>query len=177
MNKINIDGFMLTEDRWTYEPKHYEYSGHMYYGSPYETANRCGNCDGANCDRCNKVYSGDEFEFTYSEDELFDWLIEQGYEKDRIVALLYERSKVDYIQFPSNYSLSCDNKEFYKLLHTKDDNIIKLMRDNIINEHGGFVMVYDLIKIINTKLNTKERRTENQIRKYYKEIENEVMYK
>lgn len=29
-----------------------EYSGHMYAGSPYETADSCGNCDGAKCETC-----------------------------------------------------------------------------------------------------------------------------
>ena len=33
----------------------YEYTGHLYYGSPYETCDRCGNCDGARCDTCHKV--------------------------------------------------------------------------------------------------------------------------
>ena len=37
------------------------YSGHLHRGSPYETDNSCGNCDGANCadedDVCNPIYS------------------------------------------------------------------------------------------------------------------------
>ena len=31
---------------------HTEQTGHMYYGSPYETSDDCGNCNGANCDNC-----------------------------------------------------------------------------------------------------------------------------
>lgn len=31
-------------------------SGHMYYGSPYETDDSCGNCDGAKCERCKERY-------------------------------------------------------------------------------------------------------------------------
>lgn len=34
-----------------------EYSGHTYYGSPYETCSNCGNCTGAMCDYCEKVYT------------------------------------------------------------------------------------------------------------------------
>ena len=32
-------------------------SGHMYRNSAYETDNSCGNCDGARCDGCHKIYS------------------------------------------------------------------------------------------------------------------------
>lgn len=28
------------------------YSGHMYFNSPYETDDSCGNCDGAKCEYC-----------------------------------------------------------------------------------------------------------------------------
>lgn len=33
-----------------------ELSGHTHYGSPHETASSCGNCDGAKCDNCQRVY-------------------------------------------------------------------------------------------------------------------------
>ena len=33
-----------------------EMSGHTHYGSPYETATDCGNCDGARCHKCNDIY-------------------------------------------------------------------------------------------------------------------------
>ena len=33
-----------------------ELTGHMYYGSPYETCDDCGNCDGARCDYCDIVW-------------------------------------------------------------------------------------------------------------------------
>lgn len=32
------------------------YSGHMYFNSPYETDNSCGNCDDAKCERCHERY-------------------------------------------------------------------------------------------------------------------------
>lgn len=31
---------------------HTQYTGHMHYGSPFETCYECGNCDGARCQRC-----------------------------------------------------------------------------------------------------------------------------
>ena len=33
-----------------------ELTGHMYYGSPYETCDDCGNCNGARCDYCDIVW-------------------------------------------------------------------------------------------------------------------------
>jgi hypothetical protein len=32
-------------------------TGHMYYMSPYETDDACGNCDGAKCDHCRMIYT------------------------------------------------------------------------------------------------------------------------
>lgn len=38
-----------------------EYTGHTYYGSPYETCDSCGTCDGAKCGTClTKVIVEDE---------------------------------------------------------------------------------------------------------------------
>lgn len=39
-------------DLWLYS----ELTGHMYRGSPHETSNSCGNCDGARCDGCKLVW-------------------------------------------------------------------------------------------------------------------------
>jgi hypothetical protein len=33
-----------------------ELTGHMYRNSPHETCDSCGNCDGARCDSCKKIY-------------------------------------------------------------------------------------------------------------------------
>lgn len=38
-------------------------TGHMYYMSPYETYDSCGNCDGARCDRCKTLYEVQDFDF------------------------------------------------------------------------------------------------------------------
>jgi hypothetical protein len=32
-----------------------ERTGHLYYGSPYESCDSCGNCDGGKCDFCREV--------------------------------------------------------------------------------------------------------------------------
>lgn len=32
-----------------------EFTGHMYYRSPYESCDSCGNCDGARCEYCREV--------------------------------------------------------------------------------------------------------------------------
>ena len=31
-------------------------TGHMHYGSPFETDSDCGNCDGARCDSCHTFW-------------------------------------------------------------------------------------------------------------------------
>lgn len=38
------------------------YTGHMYYGSPYETYDFCGNCDGAKCEHCRTVFELEEWD-------------------------------------------------------------------------------------------------------------------
>jgi len=35
---------------------HVELTGHQYYGSPYESCDSCGTCDGARCDGCKVVW-------------------------------------------------------------------------------------------------------------------------
>lgn len=37
-----------------------EFTGHMYFGSPYETADSCGNCNGACCDSCKILWTLEE---------------------------------------------------------------------------------------------------------------------
>ena len=45
-----------------------QYTGHMYYNSPYETCDSCGNCSGAKCDYCRiewiltEIHDGGETE-------------------------------------------------------------------------------------------------------------------
>ena len=64
MNKLSeiIKYFVSEIDAYYYEIeednifKTVELTGHMYKLSPYETSSSCGNCDGANCDHCKKVY-------------------------------------------------------------------------------------------------------------------------
>lgn len=45
-----------------------EFTGHQHFGSPYETCNSCGNCNGARCDHCvvswileERIGDADEF--------------------------------------------------------------------------------------------------------------------
>lgn len=42
-------------------------TGHIYYRSPYESDDNCGTCDGANCDRCNVVYTVNGVNSTFSD--------------------------------------------------------------------------------------------------------------
>ena len=44
-------GFIMTE----------ALTGHMYYMSPYETFDSCGNCDGAKCEYCKTMYMVEDF--------------------------------------------------------------------------------------------------------------------
>lgn len=39
-----------------------EKTGHMHYGSPYETSSDCRNCDGAKCERCHNMYVVTDYE-------------------------------------------------------------------------------------------------------------------
>ena len=46
-------------------------TGHIYYGSPYESYDSCGTCDGANCHKCKTVYEAC-FVNDYESNETFD---------------------------------------------------------------------------------------------------------
>ena len=48
-----------------------EYSGHMHRRSSIETCSDCGNCDGANCEDCKKIYIGILFNKERYESEEF----------------------------------------------------------------------------------------------------------
>lgn len=37
-------------------------TGHMYYSSPYESCDSCGNCNGARCDNCHERYQVIDFD-------------------------------------------------------------------------------------------------------------------
>ena len=42
----------LWSKKWLEE----ELTGHLYRNSPIETSSDCGNCDGANCDICERIW-------------------------------------------------------------------------------------------------------------------------
>lgn len=58
----NVINYYLNDDIYYYEIEDdgiyvcAELTGHMYYRSPYESCDGCGNCDGARCDICSKRY-------------------------------------------------------------------------------------------------------------------------
>lgn len=44
------------DEGYTYKGISSYLSGHLWRGSAMETDNSCGNCDGANCDSCRRMY-------------------------------------------------------------------------------------------------------------------------
>lgn len=64
-----------------------ELTGHQYYGSPYESCDECGNCDGARCDYCKLKYIVKDL---FSDKEYYN-----GYDKDKADEI-YDKNKVDY---------------------------------------------------------------------------------
>lgn len=88
-----------------------EYTGHMHYGSPYETASDCGNCDGARCDSCTKIKTPYELYITMNFNELASCL--DGVVDTDIIKKIYDdddgfTSKIIdkyFVKYPSLYEL------------------------------------------------------------------------
>lgn len=59
----NMISFYLDADPYYYEIDddvlimREEFTGHIYYRSPYESCDNCGTCDGARCDYCKEKYT------------------------------------------------------------------------------------------------------------------------
>lgn len=75
-----------------------ELTGHMYYGSPYETYDSCGNCDGARCETCNKRYivynwaTLEEEFITYDKEAAHQYMVD-NYLQEEISRAIMEISK------------------------------------------------------------------------------------
>lgn len=101
-----------------------EYTGHMYYGSSYESCDGCGNCNGANCDYCNKKYT--------VKDLHTDHIYYSGFNKDK-ADKVYNKKQKHYKRIIRNiihkYNISGNEEEIacadYK-------SVLKILRDNKI---------------------------------------------
>lgn len=66
-------------------------TGHMHYNSPFETDNSCGNCGGANCDRCREIYIVSKYEIPR--------MTEEGYREADIVKLRVFTDKSKAVEY------------------------------------------------------------------------------
>lgn len=73
---IEIPEKYIKNEWWDYRPEEFRYSGHMYYNSPFETCDSCGNCDGARCDYCREIKIPEHYEIAIPSDALEDILKE-----------------------------------------------------------------------------------------------------
>ena len=121
MKVLNI--YDLLEERHIVEGYGgYTLSGHIYRNSPFETADSCGNCDGANCDICKKI-PNDSIEISIPSDELVQMLMTKGAPEDIAKDFAYDDfvgnlHKGYYFCFPSQSGLERERpdlvKAFYK---------------------------------------------------------------
>lgn len=94
------------KDRWDYYGD-FSYSGHVHYGSPFESDNDCGTCDGAKCDCCHKVHHEPTF-LIISYNWLEDEIQKAGFSKEVAEAASSELSD-DFGSWPY---FECDGKKY-----------------------------------------------------------------
>ena len=108
MKYIDIKSIIGNDERWwsmTGERKHL--TGHMYYNSPFETDDFCGNCNGANCERCREVTDKAHWEFAVGTDSLEKAILEAAPELS-----IGEASELAYSDYVSSI---VHNGETYKV--------------------------------------------------------------
>lgn len=102
-----------------------ELTGHMYYGSPYESCDECGNCNGAKCDFCHE-------KFTVI-DLYTDHIYYIGFDKDKAERIFNENKRkykdiLDHILYNYDISIAYDketNDADYK-------SVLKILNENKI---------------------------------------------
>ena len=63
---INDNGF---NEKYIKKELSSRLTGHLYSGSPFETDDSCGNCDGGHCYSCCEVYIVSEYDVPRIDDE------------------------------------------------------------------------------------------------------------
>lgn len=106
---------------------HTELTGHMYYRSPYESCDDCGNCDGARCESCRTKYIVEGIES--------DSLYYTGYDKDKAKQIRDENQK-DYSDIVADLCSTYDV--------SADDNV-KNNYEYVINLFNGACIPYFII--------------------------------
>lgn len=135
--KIIKLGKYSTEENWNYYSGQVSYTGHVHYGSPYETCSDCGNCDGAKCDVCKKVVSS-ELLYQYSEEDIINQMKASGLfnftdvEFDEYATMLYMSGSKDIndmyvVTDYSDWELQHDNPELYEKLTTDNQALFALL--------------------------------------------------
>lgn len=82
VKQINILDKVLDKEYWSYMSERFYYTGHMYHGSPFESDDNCGTCDGARCETCKKVIIPAGIECSVESDELLQIVIDLGMPED-----------------------------------------------------------------------------------------------
>lgn len=73
--KLNVEK-VLDPKFWTKEAERKHYSHHIHRNSPIETDDSCGNCDGANCDKCKLIIEPSHFEFTCESSTYYNLILD-----------------------------------------------------------------------------------------------------
>ena len=129
---INIIARVASEDFWTPEQPTVEYSGHMYFGSPFESADSCGTCNGAKCDYCHKIVTPSCWSFSTYSDTLYKWVLEEGVPEDIAKELVYSdycrHSYKGYnLVWPTEEMLEESHPEFYRAITTPDKEVLSVI--------------------------------------------------
>ena len=88
---INIDlaPYMRNSKYWSLSHGTFHYSHHLHRRSPFETDDSCGNCDGAGCNFCRKVYDDEVVSSGIEVDKLEEICKQEGVPEDIAHDMIY----------------------------------------------------------------------------------------
>jgi len=113
---INIVKFVGNKEYWSVDTDTC-LTGHMHRNSPYEMADSCGTCNGANCDYCKKIVTT-EVHFSVSVNILEGWLLSLDIPHDVVSELVYsDTNRRSYKGYRLLWPDEDDLKEVYPQLY------------------------------------------------------------
>ena len=114
---------------WEFEAARQHMSHHMYRNSPFETDDKCGNCDGARCDGCEAIVEEAHYSVAIPCDKLEEMLA-------KVVPDLPEELRRDLVYDDYKSYVEYEGKQYRiswprKTVYTED-----LMKDKVVYPKG-----------------------------------------
>lgn len=132
MKNVLIVKHTQSEKYWNPTTPATHKTGHMYYRSPIESDDRCGNCDGAKCEFCTDIIEDCKFEASIPYDEYAEMAIKEGVPKDIAYDIAtsdsYNHAEGYRIIYPTFAQLKDHCPEFAAKLETVDAEVFEYIK-------------------------------------------------